>query len=265
MIEGVGDVAVEIGKHPNAIILQPIIDGRPQHEAYLKLAQEALKQIYSRSFVEKLYLVTGLPYESSRSDRIQMKQKLKETLHLTDISVYPQAVGTLIDMDFRSATIINIGHGTTEILVVEDLHTLSGLSDPLAVDLIISNISQKIQAEHGFNPSLESILGIILGREEKIWLRGRAIGKGELEETLTRSIAHLAEKISHNVQRIMAELPSTIEAANTVVLSGGGSLVGGMKEALSDVIKAPIIQHGDPIFSNARGYHKIGVEIYGED
>ena len=45
IIEGIGESALEISQHPNSVTLYPVIDGIPQHSAYIKLAEEALSRL----------------------------------------------------------------------------------------------------------------------------------------------------------------------------------------------------------------------------
>jgi len=40
---------------------------------------------------------------------------------LNKVTVYPQAAGTLFDLDLRSTTDIKVGHGTADITVIEKL------------------------------------------------------------------------------------------------------------------------------------------------
>ncbi|MBS7631991.1 hypothetical protein KEJ47_10615 [Candidatus Bathyarchaeota archaeon] len=111
-IEGVGERALEIARYPNAIKLYPILDGKPQHGALLKLAKEAICRL-KLDPSDAVYLVSGLPYETGKQERERVKQTLKENLSLSEIAVYLHSLGTLFDLDLDSATIINVGHGTT--------------------------------------------------------------------------------------------------------------------------------------------------------
>ncbi len=141
-IEAVGEKALEISQYPNAVTLYPVIDGKPQHSAYIKLAEEALNKL-KRGFLDKVNLITGLPYETGKDDRERIKKLLKNELSLNEIVVYPQSLGTLFDLDLKSATVINIGHGTTEIIIIENLNPLGGMSEPLASDYILTSLSNQ--------------------------------------------------------------------------------------------------------------------------
>lgn len=151
IVEAVGEQALAIAQHPNAVTLYPVIDGKPQHQAFIKLAEESLNQLRI-GFFEDVCLVTGLPYETGKEDRERIKSLLKDKLGLRQLAVYPQAVGTLFDLDLQSATVINIGHGTTEIVVIEKLNVLGGISEPLASDYVLTSLANNIQAKHGFKP-----------------------------------------------------------------------------------------------------------------
>jgi actin-like ATPase involved in cell morphogenesis len=258
----VGDEALEIGKHPGAVMLYPVIDGKPQHQAYIKLAQEVLRRVRVHSY-EDACLVTGLPYETGKEDREQIKNLLKDKLHLSEIAVYPQAVGTLFDLELQSATVINIGHGTTEIAVIEKLNMLTGLSEPLASDYILTSMSNLIQSKHGFKPTTDSLVAFISGKIDLITAFGKiSVHRKNVDTQLQSVVDHLIEKIAYDTRYLLTQLPSNLECAKTIALSGGGSLIGGMRETVQQQLNSKILTPADPIFSNVLGYYKMGKKLH---
>jgi actin-like ATPase involved in cell morphogenesis len=261
VIEGVGEKALEIARYPNAIQLYPIIDGKPQHTAFIKLAQEALHRL-KLGFLDKRYMVSGLPYETGKQDRERLKETLRAYLGLVDIAIYPQGLGTLFDLELHSATAINIGHGTTEILVVEGLNILGGMSEPLASDYVLNSLSDQIQAKHGVKASHESLLELVAGKADEITGFGKSIQRKDIEDQLERNVEHLADKISYDARYMLTQLPSNLECANRIVLSGGGSLIGGIREAIRQRLGLEISSPSHPIFSNVIGFHKMAKKLY---
>jgi actin-like ATPase involved in cell morphogenesis len=261
IIEGVGELAIEIARHPNAIKLYPILDGKPQHQAFLKLAKEALRRL---RLEDSVCLISGLPYETGRQERERIKQTLKEGLGLKEIAVYPQCLGTLFDMDLESATIINIGHGTTEILLAERLNMLSGSSLALACDFLLASLAEYIQAKHGFKPSMENVLSLLVGSIKSISAFGKSkVSRRDIEECLRIGVEQLSEKICYEARYLLSQLPANLECGNRIVLSGGGSLVKGMREAMEEKLGAKVSVPSNPIFSNVHGFYKIGMRLYG--
>jgi actin-like ATPase involved in cell morphogenesis len=262
IIEGVGENALGIISYPNSVKLYPVIDGKPQHQAFIKLAKEALKRL-NIGFFDKVCLVSGLPYETGKQDRERIKQTLKENLRLEEIAVYPQAIGTLFDLDFQSATVINIGHGTTEILIIENLNVLGGISEPLASDYIVSAISNHIQSKHGFKASVESIIDLIVGKTEEITTFGKIVHREDVDSLMKKNVDYLADKICYDARYMLNQLPPNLDCANRIVLSGGGGLIKGMREAVKQRLGVEVILPSDPIFSNVQGFYKIGRKLYG--
>jgi actin-like ATPase involved in cell morphogenesis len=263
IIEGVGEQALVIAQHPNAITLYPVIDGKPQHQAFIKLAQEALNKLQIH-FYEDVCLATGLPYETGKEDRERIKDLFRDKLRLNDLAIYPQAVGTLFDLDLQSATVINVGHGTTEIAVIEKLNVLGGMSEPLASDYILTSLSNFIEAKHGFKPTTDSLIALVSGKAESITAFGRApILRKEIDNPLQSAADHLVEKIAYNTRYLLTQLPSNLECAKTVLLSGGGSLIEGIHKSLGQQLNCKLLTPSDPIFSNVLGFYKMGRKLYG--
>ncbi len=263
IIEAVGEEALEIAQHPNAVTFYPVIDGKPQHSAYIKLAEEALSRLNIR-FYEDLCLVTGLPYETGKEDREQVKKLLKDKLGLYELAVYPQSLGTLFDLDLQSATVINIGHGTTEIAIIEKLNMLGGMSEPLASDYILTNLSNFIQSKYGFKPTTDSLVALMSGKIDSITAFDKfPIYRKNIESQLQSAVSHLAEKIGYNARYLLTQLPPNLECVNKIVLSGGGSLIAGIREAVEQQLNCKALVPSDPILSNVYGFYKMGKKLYG--
>jgi len=262
-VEAVGEQALVIAQHPNAVTLYPVIDGKPQHEAFIKLAEEAPRRL-NIHFFEEICLVTGLPYETGKQDREQIKNQLKDKLRLNHLAVYPQAVGTLFDIDLQSATVINIGHGTTEIAVIEKLNMLGGMSEPLASDYVLTSLSNFIQSKHGFKPTTDSLIALVSGKTDCITAFGKSpVNRKDLDIQLQSTADHLVEKISYNTRYLLAQLPSNLECMKAIVLSGGGSLMGGLHEMVEQQLACTVLTPADPIFSNVQGFYKMGRKLHG--
>jgi actin-like ATPase involved in cell morphogenesis len=263
IVEAVGEQALVIAQHPNAVTLYPVIDGKPQHQAFIKLAEEALRRLKIH-FYEDICLVTGLPYETGKQDRELIKNQLKNKMHLNELAVYPQAVGTLFEMDLQSATVINIGHGTTEIAVIEKLNVLGGMSEPLASDYILNSLSDFIQAKHGFKPTTDSLIALISGKTDSITAFGKSpVNVKDLGSQLRNAVDHLVEKISYNARYQLTQLPSNLDCTKTIVLSGGGSMMAGVVESVEQQLNCKPLVPSAPIFSNVLGFHKMGRKLYG--
>ena len=261
LVEGVGEEALEIAKHPNSIRFYPVVDGKPQHQAWTKLAEEALKRLKINS---PIHLVTGVPFDTARDDRDRIKEDLKQKLSLEEIAIYPQALGTLFDLDIDSSTIINIGHGTCEILAIENLKILSGTSGSLANDFLISSLTTYVQSKFGFKPTLEAACNFIINNTAGISAPNQTVSRKELQVPLETVTNQLVEKVCYDTRFLLSQLPSNLECIRHIVLSGGGALVRGVREGVQKTLSCKILVPPDPIFSNVNGFYKMGVKLFGE-
>ena len=263
IVEGIGENALSIAQHPNAVKLYPIIEGKPQHQTFIKLAQEALNRLSINPF-EKARLISGVPYETGRVERENIKELFLQNLDVQDATIYPQSTGTLFDLELQSGTIINVGHGTTEILVVEMRNLLTGMSEPLASDYVITGLSNHIQAKYGFKPTLEDVIALMNGNSDYVTAFGKVtVHRADVTRLIAESIRHLAEKVSYDVRYLISQLPANMECTRNLVLSGGGSLIPGLRDALKEQLKTSLLAPEDPIFSNALGFYKMGQMLYG--
>lgn len=262
ILEGVGEKALEIAKHPTAITLYPLIDGKIQHGTYAKLAKEALRQLQVH-FYEDVVLITGLPFESSKDDRDKIKSILKENLRLLEIAVYPQATGTLFNINTKSATVANIGHGTSEIAAFENLTLLGGLSEPLASDYILAALGNNIQSKYGFKPTTNNLIALVSGRiSELSTFEKRTVHRSDIEDIILSAVSQLTDKLVYDIRALLAQLPPNLECYRQVVLAGGGSLISGLREAVEKELSCQVIVPSDPMFSNVLGFFEMGKRLY---
>ena len=264
IIEGVGQKALEIAQHPDAIALYPVVDGKPQHSAYAKLMQEACRRLHI-SFFKDICLVTGLPFDSGKEDRDSLKALLKSHFNLPEISIYPQAVGTLFDLDAKNGVILNIGHGTSEIAAIEQLSLLAGMSDPLASDYILNALSNSIQTRYGFKPNTKTLVDLISGKVRAIDGFSKAsvrVRRHDIDDILQSTVKHLVDKISYDARALLARLPPGLACSTEIIVSGGGSMIHGVPELLERELKCHITQPTDPIFSNVLGFYKMGLRLH---
>jgi activator of 2-hydroxyglutaryl-CoA dehydratase len=54
-----------------------------------------------------------------------------------------------------------------------------------------------------------------------------------------------------------------LECTKTIVLSGGGSLIKGIREAIEQQLSSKLLVPSDPMFSNVLGFYKMGRKLYG--
>jgi len=72
----------------------------------------------------------------------------------------------------------------------------------------------------------------------------------------------IIEGVGENALSI-SQLPANMACTRNLVLSGGGSLIAGLRDALKEQLKTNLLAPEDPIFSNALGFYKMGQMLYG--
>ncbi|MBS7626310.1 cell division FtsA domain-containing protein [Candidatus Bathyarchaeota archaeon] len=92
---------------------------------------------------------------------------------------------------------------------------------------------------------------------------GAKVAKRDVEERMKVGVAQLAEKICYDARYLLAQLPANLECSRRIVLSGGGSMIKGMKKAVEENLGVKVLVPSSPIFSNVRGFYKIGLRLYG--
>jgi actin-like ATPase involved in cell morphogenesis len=261
IIEAVGVRAIAEARHPNSIKLYPIVDGKPLDVAYVKLAKEALHRLGARG--SSTCVVTGVPYETGKEMAEQLKQRFKSELGLEEVVVYAQGLGTLFDVGVESGIIINVGHGTTEILVVERFNMLAGMSEPLASDYVLQTVAEYVQRKYGFKPSIEDTIHLVAGNVKSVSAFGRQeVTPRDIEEPLQESVSELARKICYDAKYLLTQVPGNMECTRRIILSGGGSLIKGVRESIQQGLGMKVVVPKDPIFSNAQGFYKRGERLW---
>ena len=146
-IEAVGDEAVKLAEYPDAVVIRPVMLGRPVHEkGFEELVKKAVDLVLQNndaigqeSELTRFCMVIGLPYEA-RSHATNIQKMVTRLFHPKRCDVVPQVLGTLIDVDLSSAIVTSIGQGTTEIVAFKDYSAIRGISIHHAVNDISSKL-----------------------------------------------------------------------------------------------------------------------------
>ena len=221
IIERVGDDAVGLDLRREWIMIRPVRHGLPyDRRGYAMVARHALKMIGVKP--ERSVICAGVTYDAKKYRSIV--HKIIMSLKPASCAVIPQVIGTLVSCGRESGMVINIGHGTTEIISVHG-GSADGISIPKASDFVISQISR------------QNSKSAYVDHEDLFAKNATAVG---------RLVPMLAAHIADEVVRI--------GSPDEVVLAGGGSLIPGMADALSKAVGCSVIPVDDPVMSNAVGF-----------
>lgn len=259
----VGDEALSLIKAAEGVeVYRPIQDGRVIHSSFIELAKYGLKRLS----VELEAVATGLPVKSSKKEREELRSQLEKELK-GKVLVFPEPVGTLASMGVDTGVCIDIGFGTTDILVLSEMEYLRGDTMLSGVDKLYESLEVLIRDKAGITVLPEEITKMLLNENYSI---GRIRSGKKVAIRREEVIADYERLMKSWVERIVNKTKSLLEGLSTTLLdnfvvTGGGVLLPGvfetLKEGFSDI--GEIRKPDDPITSNAVGYYILAKTFLG--
>lgn len=256
--DAVGDDAVVMAAGRFATLIRPVKHGVPHDgRGYSRLAAEALRAADIKD-PENAVICAGVPYDA-RDDRERIRRLIVAAVKPAHCLVLPQAYGTLKACGRMTGTIVNIGHGTTEIMRAGP-EGMYAVSIPKASEFVLHQLAQR-QRRSGRDAYTDP--KVILGDDPRMTAR--------LVELLA---THIADEVQHfgpispprsdaAAAAAAAGRPSSqpppggahMPAEPDILLSGGGSRLPGMAEALEKALGGAVTVGlvDRPSYSNALG------------
>lgn len=185
----------------------------------------------------------------------------------------PLAVAIGLDIDFSSPKgnmIVDIGAGTTDIAVISMGGLIQSRSEHIASndfdDVIVKYVRRKYNIEIGYlmAEEIKKQVGTVVKRDVDITMiaRGKNLLTG-LPESFEITSTELYETMFETAVLICNAVRGVIEKTNPdiladimekgIYLTGGGSLINGMSQFMSEFLGTKIIPVQDPAHSVARG------------
>jgi rod shape-determining protein MreB len=181
------------------------------------------------------------------------------------------AIGAGMDIFQPSGNmVVDIGGGTTDVAVLSMGDVVTATSIKVAGDRFDAAISSFIKNKYKLligERTAENIkLGIGTvsenGRQEEMDIRGRDMVSG-LPRTLTVRSQEIREALWEPVSAIIAAAKSVLERTppelsadiidRGVILTGGGALLHGLDQVMSDELKVPVLVADDPMHCVVKG------------
>jgi len=266
-----------LGRTPGHIVaVRPIVDGvisdfeiTEEMLSYLiKKAEELSKKMLGPK------VVIGVPYGVTNVERRAVRDAAKNAgareVHIIE---EPMAAAIGIRLPVREATgsmIVDIGGGTTDIAVISlggivRAKNLKVAGDKLNTD-IMSYIRNEFKILIGEKTAEELKIAIASVVENKPALeapiRGRdlvtglprevIVTDGDIREAIGSSIDTFLESVKEVLETTPPEILSDV-MRNGIHLSGGGALIRGLPQVLSDFVGIPVYVADDPLTAVARG------------
>ncbi len=262
----VGDEALSIVQSmENVEVLRPLHEGRVLHTSYLELAKYGFGKL---GIGENAIIATGLPVKSSRKEREELKAHMESELK-AQVLIFPEPVGTMAYMGIETGVCVDIGFGTTDVLVIADMEYLKGDTMLMGVDKLYENLEVAVRNRIGISITPEEMTKLLTTEGYEI---GRIRGGKKVSVTRDEVMQDYENLVKSWVDRIASRVKLVLEGLSTMLVenftvTGGGSLLPGVyelfRESFSDIgeVKRP----DDPIKSNSIGYYMLAKAMVGEE
>lgn len=267
-----------IGKTPGKIVaVRPLKDGVI---ADFDITTQMLKHIMKKAgkkiglSISKPVVVVCTPSGSTSVERRAIHDSVKNCgakhVHLIEEPV-AAAIGSDLPVDEPIANVIvDIGGGTTEVAIISFGGIVSCNSIRIGGDQLDEDIIQYVRKKYNLligertSEQIKMEIGHapISHEERTMAVRGRDLVSGlpktveikstEIQDAIKESLMHILEAIRATLENCPPELSGDI-VDQGVILTGGGALLNGLQEWLSEVIVVPVHIAPNPLESVAIG------------
>lgn len=264
-----------IGRTPEYIVaVRPLKDGVISDNDMTQAMIKEFINIVNGGFMVKPRVVLCVP--SSVTD-VERRAVVEAALSAGARKVYlieePIAalIGAGIDISKPNGTmVVDIGGGTSDIAIVSFNGIVQSRSVKMAGNkfdaAIIRHITQKYKILIGEKTAEKAKMEIANvfnpTGEKRMVIRGRHLLRG-LPESLEISDFDTYEALHDNAMEIVEQIKAVLEStppelvgdilSNGILLTGGGAMLGGLAELISDRVGAPCFMANCPIECVARG------------
>ena len=273
----VGSEAHEmLGRTPGKVkAIKPMKDGViADYDTTEVMLNYFIKKVHGKSFFSRPRILICCPSNITQVEKNAIKEAAERTgAKKVFLEEEPKvaAIGAGMDISKPSGNmVIDIGGGTTDIAIL----SLGGIVNSASIRIagnafdndIVKYIKDKYKLLVGERTAEE--IKITIGtvfpgfRNEKMEVRGRDLVTGlphtitltsdEVEEALRESVY----TIIHAVKGILEQTPPELSADiidKGIVLTGGGALVDGFSQILSQELKVPVFTAESPLTCVAEG------------
>ncbi|PMC35162.1 rod shape-determining protein [Bacillus sp. UMB0899] len=267
-----------IGKTPGQIVaVRPLKDGVI---ADYDITTDMLKQIMKIASkklgmsVRKPTVVVCTPSGATSVERRAIQDAIRSSgakqVHLIEEPV-AAAIGADLPVDEPIANVIvDIGGGTTEVAIISFGGVVSCHSIRIGGDQLDEDIIQYVRKHYNLligertaeQMKIEIGYALIKHEEESMEIRGRDLVTGlpktitvtstEMQEAMKESLLHILEAIRATLEDCPPELSGDI-VDRGVILTGGGALMKGLQEWVSNEMIVPVHIAPNPLESVAIG------------
>ncbi|MEC5424179.1 rod-share determining protein MreBH [Virgibacillus sp. C22-A2] len=278
-VVAVGSEAKEmVGKTPQNIIpIRPLRDGViADYDVTAQMLKEFLKKVSKKMgmSLRKPTVVVCTPSGSTSVERRAIHNAVTsygaKQVHLIEEPV-AAAIGADLPVDEPVANVIvDVGGGTSEVGIISFGGVVSCNSVRIGGDKMDEEIIHYVRKHYNIligertseNVKMEIGYAHPNHKEETMEIRGRDMVTG-LPKTITVTSTEIFSALKESLEQILETIRSTLESCppelsgdivdHGIVLTGGGSLLNGMKEWLANEIDVPVHLAPNPLESVAIG------------
>jgi rod shape-determining protein MreB len=221
-------------------------------------------------------VIAGIPYAATAVEQRALREVLDQFNSKNCHLVYePLAAAIGMGLDIKEPDgkmIVDIGGGITEIVII----SLSGVAVFRSVKVAGDTFTQEIQdylrrkynLQVGWKTSEQTKINVggFSDNSESIMVKGKDLMLGlpvernitsqEISQVLNKPFRLIEESVVHALEICPPELSADIYQ-NGIHITGGGSLLNGLKERLEKSIQVPVTIDIDPLLSVSRGISKV--------
>ena len=272
-----GETANEmLGKTPFKVkAIKPMKDGViADFEVTELMLDYFVNKIKARGIFKKPRIVICCPADTTQVEKNAIREaaeKLGAKKVYLEEEPKAAAIGVGLDISKPSGNmIIDIGGGTTDIAVLSLGGIVVSKSLKIAGNVFDNDIKEYIKNKYRLligdktAQNIKHKIGSVFKSDKKneIEVRGRDLETG-LPAIITINSEEIEEALSENINKIILSCKSVLENTppelsadiieNGAVLTGGGSLLNGLKELLEEELKIPIYLAESPLTSVVEG------------
>jgi rod shape-determining protein MreB len=265
-----------LGKTPaNIVAVRPLRNGViADFEATEKMIRYFIKKVHNKRTLLHPRVVIGVPSGITEVERRAVRESAEQAgareVYLIDEPM-AAAIGAGIPIqDPEGSMIVDIGGGTTEVAVISLGGMVVAKSLEVAGDKMDEAIVQYFRRKYNLSigentaESVKVKIGSVFPLDQELTMdvKGRDLLTG-LPKTVSISseevriaLSDPVRKIIEVVKNVLEETPAELSADlvdRGIILSGGGSLVKGLPELISQETELPVNLADDPLTCVARG------------
>jgi rod shape-determining protein MreB len=262
----VGDEALSIvHSMENVEVLRPLHEGRVLHTSYFELARYGIEKLKAEN---NSIIATGLPVKSSRKEREELKREMESELK-AQVLIFPEPVGTMAYMGIETGVCVDIGFGTTDVLVIADMEYLKGDTMLMGVDKLYENLEVAVRNRIGISITPEEMTKLLTTEGYEV---GRIRSGKKVSVSREEIMAEYENLVDSWVERIASRVKLVLEGLSTMLvenftITGGGSMLPGVYEMFQESFKdiGDVKRPDDPIKANSIGYYMLAKTMAGEE